>query len=150
MPDRLVEQNPRPTWPQHHRHHPRRRRLRLQIHQCLANGFTPERQWPISGNQICQGVPPARSSVTLFSAAILLHENRHIETHEGSNVRRQLSITRGNQHDFVHGCNASRHLNNARIQSASLAINALEPRHFLLVRQRGNRIRREVKPMPCA
>src|ERR1700761_4115418 len=131
MPDGLVKQDAGPTWPQHNRHRARRRRNGLEIDQRLADRLAAELQRAITRNQLRQGETAARAGIALLAPAILLNEHRYVETHERSDVRRQLALTRGDQHHFVYGRDTRGHVNNTRIQLPGLAIDPLQPRNLV-------------------
>ena len=147
MADRLVQQNPRPTRSQHHRHRTRGRGYRLEIHEPLANRFASELQRLVARHQIRQRVTATHTGVALLTATVLLDEHRNIEAHQRPHIGGKLTFAGSDQHDVVYRGNARRHVNDARIDATRLAIHSLEPRNFILRRQRSVRIRGQIELM---
>ncbi len=146
--DGFVQQYSRPTGTQHHGHRAGGGRLRLEIHQRLTRGLATERQRQVIGNQLLERKAAARAGVTLLPTSVLLHEHGHVEAHQRAHVGRQLSVARRDENDFVDRRHTGGDLHDSRIEAARFAVDALEPRDFLLIGQRGHRIQGEIQMMP--
>src|SRR5262249_55034220 len=85
------------------------------------------------------------AGVALLPPAVLLNEHRHVETHQGSHIRRELAVTGCDQNDFMNIRDARVHVHDTWIEAPRLAIDTLEPGHALLVGQPSARVRGKVE-----
>src|SRR5690606_34203794 len=125
MTDRLVQQDPRPTGPQHDGHRPCRCRGRLEIHDRAAYGFRNEILPTIVLEESPKAVAPAAAAVALLATAILLDDHGDIHAHERTDVRRQRAVACHDQYDFMAAREARHHLRHTRIHATRFDIDPL-------------------------
>src|SRR5882757_8646630 len=153
--DRFVQQNAGPTRAQNHGHGPRRRRHRLQIHQRLAYRLTTMDERLFAAQQLLESEASAAAAVALLTAAIVLDDDRYVQAHQRTYVRRERAVARGDQYDLVDCGQRGHDLFDPRIDAPRVGVNLHQPRDLLLIANRVERIDGHVQsvddgPLPCS
>ena len=147
MANRLVQQDTRPARTQHDRHGARRRGHGVQIDQRLAHRFAPMLERGIALQQLIESEAAAAAAIALLAPAVLFHDDRDVDAHQGTHIRRQHAVARGDQHDLMHRGQGGHHLLDAGIETAGIGVDAHQPGHFVLVFNGIERIERQIETM---
>ncbi len=127
---RLVQQHAGPARAEHYRHHPGRRRDRIQIHQRLAQRFAREAFRAAVGEQVGIAIAPAAAGITGFAPAALFDDHLHVQAHQRAHVRCQHAIAAGDQHRVHAAGQAHHHLLDARVGSAQELVDPAQQVHL--------------------
>ena len=153
MPDRLMQQDARPTRTEHDRHRARRRRRSVEVHERAAHRLMHQLFPTLVFDEPRETVATAAAAIALLPTAVVFDDHRHIQTNERTHIGGHRPVARHHQHDLVRTRQARHHLLHSRI-APRFDIDLLQQAHLVRIAQSLDRIMRQVQLMtargaPC-
>ena len=139
MPDRLVQQDPRPSWAKDHGHRPRGRRAGADVEQCLIDRL---RRIVLQQRfrEVAIVEPPASSGHALLAPAVVLDDHVERQPHQRPYIGRDQPVAAGHENRLVLAGKRGGYLSHARIACARQTLQPFQQPDLGAIGERHDRI----------
>ena len=141
----LVQQDPGPTGPQHHRQGTGRGSHRFKVDQCLAYRLPRITPGTIFFNKETVIGTAATTGTGLLAPPVLFNDNGHIAAHQRAHIGRQRPVADRDHHDFVYTDEADNDFPDAGVLLTRLGIQLFQQRHLVIRRHAVQRVQCRVQ-----